>query len=68
MIQLDYSKKYDIPVQDSSNSYYYDKNQATLHPLIFHFYDNNNLELKTKSVCVSNDDLSHNATAVHTFC
>jgi hypothetical protein len=64
---LDYSENYGFPLQDSSQAYYFDKKQATLHPAVFYYRDPVTRKLACTSACVISDEKSHDAVTVHAF-
>jgi hypothetical protein len=65
---LDFSENYAFPIQNSTQAYYYDKKQATLHTGILYYKDNeNDSEIMIKCTCVISDELTHDATSVSAY-
>ena len=65
IIILDFSENYHSIVQDSSQQFYFDGNQATVHPFAIYYKDND--ELKHLSLCVISECMKHDIMAVYTF-
>ena len=66
IVLLDFSENYSFVVQDAAQGYYWDNTQATLHPIVA-YYRNEDGSLGTISFCVVSDCMKHDATTVHAF-
>lgn len=65
LILADFSENYSFVVQDEVQGHHWVNKQATVHPFVFYYKDED--KLKSHSFCVISDYLEHNTTAVHTF-
>ena len=65
IISGDFSENFTFVVQDEIQSYHWVNAQATLHPFVVYYRDDE--ALKSISICVISDCLQHSTTAVHTF-
>lgn len=63
---LDFSQNYSFIVQDAVQGFHWNNSQATIHPFVFYFMDEND-ELKNGNFVVISDCLKHDATAVNLF-
>lgn len=62
----DFAENFTFLIQDEIQSFHWSNPQATLHPFVF-YYKNEDGEIQCKSLCVISDNLEHNTAAVHTF-
>lgn len=60
---LDFSENMSFELQDATQSYYYSKDQCTIHPICLYYKENS--ELKQSSIIVIAESLKHNVEAVH---
>lgn len=65
LMLMDFSENYAFIAQDSTQGFYFNNDQATVHPFVL-YYKEHNL-LKTESFCVISDYNKHNAYVVHIF-
>ncbi|KYM93379.1 hypothetical protein ALC62_16021 [Cyphomyrmex costatus] len=61
----DFAENYAFVVQDEIQSFHWNNNQATIHPFVVYYRDEN--EIKHLSFVVISEDLHHNTVAVHLF-
>ena len=66
IIQMDFAENYTFLVQDAAQSFHWNNEQATLHPIVVYHKDVNN-ELAHTSYIYISDVLKHDHTAVHTM-
>ena len=59
----DFAENYSFIVQDEVQSFHWNKQSCTLHPLTVYIRENG--ELRQKSFCVISDDLEHDSSLVH---
>ena len=65
LILLDFSENYSFIVQDQTQSFYWNNLQATVHPFVIYYRENN--EVKHTSKVIFSDCLNHDSVAVHLF-
>lgn len=65
LILLDFAENYSFVIQDAVQGFHWNNAQATLHPFVVYYKDEN--ELKSLSLCVISDCLRHDTTAVHAY-
>lgn len=63
---MDYSENYSMVNQNEIQAAHFDKIQATIHPIVAYFKDENG-KLKNLSFVIISDHLTHNTAAVHMF-
>lgn len=63
---LDFSENFSFIVQDAVQGFHWNNNQATIHPFVFYFKDEND-NLRHGNFVVISDCLKHDATAVNLF-
>ncbi len=61
----DFAENYSFVLQDAAQGFHWNNAQATLHPFVFYF--RNNLELQHTSFVIISDCLTHDTAAVHLF-
>jgi hypothetical protein len=66
VVLLDFAENYSFIVQDAVQGYYWDNSQATLHPIVAYYREEDG-NLRTISFCVVSDCLKHDATTVYAF-
>ena len=66
IILMDFLENYSFLVQDARQSFFWQNQQATLHPFAVYHNDDNG-KLKCDCYCVISDHLLHDQTAVHCF-
>lgn len=62
----DFAENYSFIIQDAVQGQHWDNSQATLHPFVVYYCDNDN-DLKSISVCVISDCMTHATSTVHAF-
>ena len=65
IILLDFAETYSYVVQDAVQGFQWNNSQATLHPFVAYYKEQNHLN--SISFCVLSDYLRHNANVVHVF-
>lgn len=65
LVLADFSENYSFVVQDEVQGHHWVNKQATVHPFVFYYKDQD--KLKSHSFCVISDHLEHNSTTVHAF-
>lgn len=63
---LDFSENFSFIVQDAVQGFHWNNSQATIHPFVFYFKDENN-QLRNGNFVIISDCLKHDATAVNLF-
>ena len=61
----DFSENYSFVVQDAVQGYHWENSQATLHPFVAYYREDNTLI--SSSFCVLSDSGDHSTSAVYTF-
>lgn len=61
-----YAENFTFVIQDEIQSFHWSNPQATLHPYVFYYKNNDEDKICCKSLCVISDNLDHNTAAVHT--
>lgn len=67
IILMDFAENYTFLIQDAIQGYYWQNNQATLHPFAIYVKDPDTSEIKVLSYCIISDHLKHDQTTVHCF-
>ena len=65
IILMDFAENYSFIVQDAVQGFHWENSQATLHPFVIYYKDNE--ELKNISCCIISDSLQHDTVAVNVF-
>ena len=65
LISLDFSENYSFDLQDEVQSFHWNNNQATIHPIAIYY--NHMGEINFKSFVVISECIMHNTIAVYTF-
>ncbi|XP_063223012.1 uncharacterized protein LOC134531252 [Bacillus rossius redtenbacheri] len=65
IVLADFAENFTFVIQDEIQSYHWVNRQATVHPFVYYYKEND--KLLTQCVCVISDHLDHNTTTVHTF-
>ena len=63
IILLDFAENYHYLVQDEIQSFHWNKDQCTVHPVVI-YYKNENNELVHRCLCIISDDLDHETSFV----
>ncbi len=63
---LDFSENFSFLVQDAVQGFHGNNSQATIHPFVFYFKDENNV-LQNGNFVIISDCLKHDSTAVNLF-
>jgi len=66
LVAMDFSMNYNCLVQGAVQSYHWSPKQATVHPTIIYFKDNEN-KLQHKTIIFISDDLEHDVPLVSLF-
>lgn len=66
IILMDFAENFAFLCQDSTQGFYWNNSQATLHPFVTYYKDEND-ELKVESFCVISDCMTHDVSAVNTY-
>ena len=66
LILIDFAENYSFLVQDAIQGFYWQNEQATLHPFAVYYKDKHD-ELRCDCYCVISDHLHHDQTSVHCF-
>ena len=61
----DFAENYSSIIQNEVQAHYFNKNQSTLHPFVVYYKEQG--ELKSKSVVIISDCLTHDSWTVHYF-
>ena len=67
IILMDFAENYALILQDCIQGFYWQNDQATLHPFAVYHRDFDSNELKCDCYCVISDYLKHNQNVVHCF-
>lgn len=65
IVICDFSENYSFVIQDSVQGVHWNNNQATIHPFVIYFKENNSL--KHKNYIAISESLKHDTNAVHLF-
>ncbi|KZS05312.1 Cc8L18.2-like protein [Daphnia magna] len=65
LVTLDFAENYTFESQDKVQGAHWTNNQATVHPIVIYYKENE--ELISKSFSIISDSLKHDAVAVHSF-
>lgn len=65
IVIMDFAENYSFVVQDASQSFHWNNLQATLHPAVVYFRQNDTLQ--HKSIVVISDHMKHNNLAVYSI-
>ncbi|XP_065679132.1 uncharacterized protein LOC136093883 [Hydra vulgaris] len=66
IILMDFAENYSFLVQDAIQGFYWQADQATLHPFVIYYKDEKD-HLKCECYCLISDHLCHDQSAVHCF-
>ena len=64
---MDFAENYSFLVQDAIQGFYWQNNQATLHPFAVYHRDTTSNLVHCESICVASDHLKHEQNTVHCF-
>ena len=64
LVVLDFAENFKFVVQDEVQSYHWNNQQCTLHPVVL-YYKNEQEDLGEFSLCVFSDDMNHDTCFVH---
>ena len=67
IILLDFAENYNYIAQDAVQGYHRNNSQATLHPFVVYYRDEEDQQMKVINYCVLSDCLKHNDSTVHSF-
>ena len=66
ILQGDFAENYSFVVQDEIQSFHWENKQATLHPFVAYWCDDEG-KLEHKNICIISDSKDHSTTAVWCF-
>lgn len=67
IVLMDFSENYSFIIQNSIQAFYYNNNQATIHPFVIYFKKTDDNLLHEKSFCVISNTKDHWAHTIHAF-
>lgn len=67
LVQLDFAENYSCEIQNAAQSYHWNKNQVTIHPLVVYYKTPDGGELRHYNYVIISESLHHDTTAVHLF-
>ena len=67
IIQADFAENYQFVTQDEIQSYHWNKQQCTLHPVVIYFKEISKTNIQHKSFCFLSDDNDHDTCFVYEF-
>lgn len=67
IVLMDFSENYSFVIQNSIQAFFYNNNQATIHPFVMYFKNPGDNNLQEKSFCIISNTKDHWAYAVHAF-
>lgn len=67
VVVADFSENFSFVVQDEIQSYHWVNKQATIHPFVYYYFDEDSGLVKNRSLCVISNHQQHNTAVVHTF-
>lgn len=67
MLTVDFGENYSFFIQDAVQSHHWNNKQATICPFVLHYKDTEAMETKYKTYFIISDEMSHDASSVHTF-
>ena len=65
VVLMDFAENYSFVVQDAVQGFHWENSQASLHPFVVYYHQDNNIQCL--SACVISDSLRHDTIAVHVF-
>ena len=65
IILMDFAENYSFVVQDAVQGFHWENTQATLHPFVVYYKDNN--FISNINICMISDCLKHDTIAVHVY-
>lgn len=67
VVVADFSENFTFIIQDEIQSFHWITKQATVHPFVYYYLDEDSGLVKNRSLCVISNHLQHNTAVVHTF-
>lgn len=67
VLVIDFSENYSFIIQQSVQAFYYNNLQATVHPVVMYYRDQDKAQIQEKSFCIISDTTEHFAYTVHAF-
>ena len=67
LILMDFSENYSFIIQNSVQAFYYNNQQATIHPFVVYYKTEHSENLQQMSYCIISDTKDHMAYTVHAF-
>ena len=64
----DNSENYSFIVQDAVQGYHWNNSQVMLHPFVYYYTGQGNIELQNGSYVIISECNIHDSVAVHYFC
>lgn len=63
LVQCDFSENYSYVVQDAAQSFHYNNDQCTVHPIVYYYRDGE--QIRHRSIVALSDSLLHDTSAVY---
>lgn len=67
IILMDFSENYSFIIQRSIQAFYYNNLQATVHPFVVYYKNENSEKFQQMSFCIISDSKDHMAFSVHAY-
>lgn len=67
VVVADFAENFSFVVQDEIQSYHWVNKQATIHPFVYYYVDEDSGIVKNRSLCIISNHLKHDTSVVHTF-
>lgn len=67
VVVADFAENFTFVVQDEIQSYHWVNKQATIHPFVYYYFDEESGLVKNRSLCIISNHRQHNTAVVHTF-
>lgn len=61
---MDFSENYKYVIQDEIQTFHWNNEQCTLHPVVYYYYDDTNA-VQPVSLCFISDDNDHDTSFVY---
>ncbi len=61
----DFAENFKFVIQDEIQSYHWNQQQCTLHPIVMYYKCTNESQLSMRSICFVSDDLNHDVNLVY---
>jgi hypothetical protein len=67
VVIADFSENFTFVMQDEIQSYHWVNKQATVHPFVYYYFDDDVGIVKSRSLCIISNHQQHNTAVVHCF-